>query len=190
MFNVTKILKIAVVGASFVCLVSGAVYAQEVGKGKIPESQLEKTYNQLGWGAKIWDVDEAIASKKSKEKVLWVDTRPTSFFSKGPVRDAVSLIYNKKGKEENILTADSLAGSIKAAGMEKDEAKVIFFCQGPKCHRSYNASFTAVTEWGYPAGNIVWFREGYPYLFKAIKEDAKLKRKAKKYISDGGLTQL
>jgi 3-mercaptopyruvate sulfurtransferase SseA len=144
----------------------------------------------LDWGVKIWDVDEAVAMLKGGEKVLWVDTRPESFFSKGTVRGAVNIAYDKKGSPGDTLTSESLAAAITSAGLAKETAKVIFFCQGPKCHRSYNATYTAVTEWGYGAEQVVWFREGYPYLFKAVKEDAKLNRKAKAFVSDEGLTQL
>lgn len=191
MFNGKMIGKLAV-GLVSLCLVCGASLAgaQEVGKGKIPESQLEKSYRQLDWGVAIWDVDDVVKAKKDGASILWVDTRPASFFSKGTVRDAVSLIYNMKGKEENTLSADSLTAALGEAGMTKENGKIVFFCQGPTCHRSYNATYTSVTEWGFSAGNIIWFREGYPYLFKAVKENAKLKRKAKKYISDDGLSQL
>jgi len=168
----------------------GPAMAQEVNKGKIPEAQLETSYKTLEWGAEIWDTAEAVGHLKKGDNLLWVDTRPASFFNKGTVRGAVHLIYNKAGMEENTLNADSLAAAITEAGMSKESAKIAFFCQGPKCHRSYNASFAAITEWGYKADNIIWFRSGYPYLLKEVKDNAKLKRKAKKYISDAGLKEL
>jgi hypothetical protein len=88
------------------------------------------------------------------------------------------------------MTEETLAAAVSAAGLEKDTAKIIFFCQGPKCHRSYNASFIAITQWGYSPDNIVWFRAGYPHLMKEVQNNPKLKRKAKKYISDAGVKAL
>ena len=48
----------------------------------------------------------------------------------------------------------------------------------------------AVSQWGFKAENVVWFRDGYPNLFKEVKEKPGLKRKAKTYISDEGIAQL
>lgn len=165
-------------------------FAKEVGKGEIPAAQLESSYKKLDWGAPIWDVQEAIASLDAGEKALWVDTRPASFFGKGSVRGAVDLPFDKTGAADNTLTAESLAAALEKAGLAKGSGKVIFFCQGPTCHRSYNASFVAIKEWGYAPEQIIWFRAGYPDLLQAIKTDDKLKRKAKKYISDEGVKDL
>jgi len=164
--------------------------ATEVDKGKIPADQLAQSYKTLDWGTAIWDTDEAVTHLKKSKNVLWVDTRPESFFKKGTVSNAVLLIYNKKGMNENTLTPESLDKALADKGIAKDGAIIAFFCQGPKCHRSYNASFAAVTDWGYSPEQIVWFREGYPFLFKKVQGDAKLKRKAKRYISDAGVKQL
>jgi hypothetical protein len=169
---------------------ASSVIAQEVDKGKIPTDQLAKAYTTLSWGVPIWDVDIAIQQLKKGKNILWVDTRPDSFFKKGTVRDAVLLIYNKKGMEENTLTPESLKKAMADKGIDKSKATIVFFCQGPKCHRSYNATFTAVTDWGYKPEQIVWFRAGYPFLFKEVQSNAKLKRKAKRYISDDGIKKL
>lgn len=166
------------------------VLAQEVEKGAIPENQLATSYKTLDWGVAIWDVDEAVSQLKSKEPTLWVDTRPESFFNKGTVRDAVLLSYDKKGNEDNGMTSDTLDKALKDAGLSKDNAKIVMFCQGPKCHRSYNATFVAVTEWGYQPENVVWFRAGYPLLLKAVQANQKLARKAKRYLSDAGMKNL
>jgi len=166
------------------------VNANEADKGAIPGEHLSKSLKKLPWNAPIWDVKEAVTQLKSDEKVLWIDTRPESFFTKGTVNNAILLPYNKTGKKGNDMTEETLAAAISAAGLEKDSAKIIFFCQGPKCHRSYNASFIAITQWGYNADNIIWFRAGYPHLMKEVQNNPKLKRKAKKYISDAGVKAL
>lgn len=173
------------------CLsLASPLIAAEVDKGKIPADQLVKSYKKLDWGVVIWDTDDAVHNLKKGKDILWVDTRPESFFKKGTVNGAVLLVYNKKGMEGNTLTPESLDQALADKGIAKDKATIVFFCQGPKCHRSYNASFTAVAEWGYPPEQIVWHREGYPFLFKKVQSDAKLKRKAKRYISDSGVKQL
>nr|WP_321466370.1 rhodanese-like domain-containing protein [uncultured Desulfobulbus sp.] len=164
--------------------------AQEVEKGKIPQDQLASTYKKLPWGVAIWDVPEAVGHLSNGNNVLWVDTRPESFFNQGTVQGAVLLIYDKKGSAADTLTKESLAKALSDAGLSKDTATVAFFCQGPACHRSYNATFVAVTDWGYSPEKIVWFRAGYPHLLQEVKTNAKLKRKAKKYLSDAGVRQL
>ena len=173
------------------CLAATVVHGQEVDKGGIPEAQLEKTFKTLPWGAKIWDVDEAVAAMKNSEsKVLWVDTRPKTFFDKGTVRNAKLLIYGKQGEAENTLTKEALLKAIQDAGFSLTDVKIAFFCQGPKCHRSYNATIVAINTWGFSASQIIWFRDGYPNLFKAIREDPKLKRAAKRLVSDSALKEL
>lgn len=175
----------------FFCLCLAApLMAVEVNKGEIPADQLAKSLKTLAWGAAIWDADEAVTNLKKGENILWVDTRPESFFKKGTVSGAVLLIYNKKGMEENTLNPESLEKALADKSIAKDKATIAFFCQGPKCHRSYNASFAAITEWGYAPEQIVWFRAGYPLLLKKVQSNAKLKRKAKRYLSEDGVKQL
>jgi hypothetical protein len=172
-------------------LLAGLAQAGEVDKGKIPADHVAKSLKALPWGAQIWDVEEAVAGFKAKDqKILWVDTRPSSFFSQGTLRDAVLLVYDKTGASypdgEPVCTKETLEAAVAAAGADV----VVFFCQGPKCHRSYNAAYVAVTEWGYDPAKVVWFRDGYPNLFKAVGEDAKLKRRAKKYLCDASLGKI
>lgn len=164
--------------------------SQEVGKGQIPAAHLLKSLKILPWGSPIWDVDDAVSQIKAKNKILWIDTRPESFFKKGSVKNAVLFPFNQSGKEGNSLTKEILEAQVLKAGMTKDDAIIVIFCQGPKCHRSYNAAFVAVTKWGFKKGNIVWFRDGYPVLFKMVKNSPKLKRRAKKYINEAGVKQL
>ena len=167
-----------------------ALSAQEVEKGKIPQDQLATSFKTLPWGVPVWDVPEAVDHLSQDKPVLWVDTRPESFFKQGTVKNALLLIYDKKGAASNTLTPESLEKALADAGLSKDTATIAFFCQGPACHRSYNATFAAVTEWGYKPDKIIWFRAGYPHLLQEVKTNAKLKRKAKKYLSDDGVKQL
>lgn len=164
--------------------------ANEVNKGEIPSDHLNPSCKALPWGAVVWDLEEAVASLKANEKVIWIDTRPDSFFQKGSVRSAVLLPYDKSGAATNALTPEKLEALVAAQDLTRETAKIAFFCQGPKCHRSYNAAYMAASAWGYTPQNIIWFRAGYPNLFKDVKADAKLRRRAKAYLSDNGLSQL
>jgi hypothetical protein len=171
-------------------LFAGSASAKEVKKGEIPADHLAKSCKTLPWGVTVWDLDEAIPVMNNGEKVLWIDTRPPSFYEKGTVRGALVMEYNKGGEEGNHLNPKMLEEAIQKAGLTKETAKIAFFCQGPECHRSYNAAFVAVTQWGYSPKNIIWFRDGYPELFKGVKASAGLKRKAKTYLSESAVSQL
>jgi Rhodanese-like domain len=171
-------------------LLTGVCMAGEVGKGQIPADHVADATKVLPWNVAIWDVDEAVAAVKDKSsKILWVDTRPTSFFEQGTVRDAVLMVYDKSGASypdgEPLCGKDALLQKMEETGANV----VVFFCQGPKCHRSYNAAYVAVEEWGLDASQVVWFRAGYPSLFKAVSETAKLKRKAKRYVCDASMAK-
>ena len=99
------------------------VWANEVEKGKIPAEHLTKSAKQLPWGAAIWDNEEAIHALKKEKGVIWIDTRPSSFFSKGTVRGARLMPYNKTGGQGNELTRAGLESTIKEAGLTKETAK-------------------------------------------------------------------
>jgi rhodanese-related sulfurtransferase len=165
-------------------------FAADVKKGEIPEDQLAPTYKKLPWGVPVWDVGDAVAALKKGENFLWVDNRPASFFKKGTVSGAVLLVYHNKANPENTLTKESLEKAIIDAGLSKESANIVFFCQGPQCHMSYNATQAAVNEWGYSPEHVVWFRGGYPDLLQEVKNNPKLKRSAKKYLSEAGVNQL
>ena len=161
-------------------LISQLVYAEEVEKGHIPADHLEKSLKKLPWGVAIWDNAEAIEHLNKAEGVLWVDTRPPQFFTSGTIRNAVNLPFNQSGKAGNDLTAETLEKALMSANLDKNSALIVFFCQGPECHRSYNSALVAVAQWGYAPKQIVWYRDGYPNLFSEIKDNTKLKRRAKK----------
>ncbi len=181
---------LTVVLVAVLLLGTGSVCAQEVNKGEIPAEHLQQSCKALPWGVTVWDLNEALVPLKEKEQIIWVDTRPGTFFEKGTVQGALLMPYNKSGQEGNDLTRETLEKAISSAGLTKDTAKIVFFCQGPTCHRSYNASYVAVKAWGFNPKNVYWFRDGYPVLFKAVKDDPKMKRKAKLYLSDSALSQL
>lgn len=177
-------------GCALVLASGQLTLAKEVEKGGIPEAELASTFKQLPWGAPIWDNDEMIQAFNDDAKMVLIDTRPESFFSKGTLKNAIMLVFDKSDAAENTLSEASLAAAIAKAGLSKETAKIVLFCQGPKCHRSYNASFVAISKWGYAASNVVWYRDGYPNLVKKIQDDPKLKRKANKYLSEEAMKSL
>jgi len=165
------------------CVLAGEVY-----KGAIPQEHLDRGLKQLPWGVAVWDVDEAIDHLKARDKnILWVDTRPETLFNRGTIRGAVLLPFNKTGEKGNVMTKEKLEKALSAAKLSANSARIVFFCQGPKCHRSYNAAYVCVNNYGFAPENIVWFRDGYPLLKKTVKKSPKLKRKAKRFLSDAGM---
>jgi hypothetical protein len=171
---------------------SSSVFAEqpgEVKKGQIPAECLASSFKELSWGVKVWDSADFIkAVDSSMPGLLIVDTRPKSFFDSGSIVGAVNLAFDMSDSQapatESTLSKESLTKAIQAAGISPDKAVVAFFCQGPECHRSYNASLVAVKQWGFSPANIIWFRSGYPGLIETVKSDALLKRKAGKYFTN------
>lgn len=162
---------------------------KEVAKGMIPEQFLAKHVKQLPSGIHIWDVEEAIPQlRKGETNILWVDTRPKSFFKMGTVKNAVLLVYDQEGvkvPEENhgpALTLEKLTQAMKALDPDPSKVTVVYFCQGPECHRSYNAALQSAQVYGLSPDKVVWFRDGYPHLEKAVMEDPKLKRRKEIFL--------
>jgi hypothetical protein len=161
----------------------------EVAKGKIPAQFLEKSIKKLPSGVVIWDVEEVISVLKDKKtNILWVDTRPASFLKIGTIKNAIQLYCDMKGnpipdtEKDAALTGELLKENMKKIDPDTSKVKVVFFCQGPKCHRSYNAAIRTVSEFGLDASQVIWFRDGYPTLEKHILDDAKLKKRMARYL--------
>lgn len=161
----------------------------EVGKGKIPAKFLDKSLKELPSGITIWDVAEAMHElQNSESKVLWVDTRPNTFYSQGTIKKSVLLIYDLKGNKipdsdkDNYLSKEKLEVEMKKVDPDIKKVKVAFFCQGPKCHRSYNAAIHVIEEYDMNVANIIWFRDGYPNLESHISESPKLNKRKLKYL--------
>ncbi|WP_321492332.1 rhodanese-like domain-containing protein [uncultured Desulfobacter sp.] len=183
-------------------LLIGSVFAatdckecEEVDKGRIPEQFLDHSLKMLPSGIVIWDLEEAIPALKDKDaKYLWVDTRPGSFLEIGTIKNAVNLVCDLQGvaipdaDAPNAITKEKLVTAMETIDPNVNAVTVIFFCQGPKCHRSYNAALRSIKEYGLSIDKVVWFREGYPNLEKHILSDPKLKRRITKYLR-GKVTQ-
>jgi len=162
---------------------------EEVAKGQIPEQFLDPGLKKLPSGIAVWDVEEAMPALKDKHaKYLWADTRPGSFLEIGTTKNAVNLVCDLQGvpipeaDAPNAITKDKLYAAMGMIDPDINAVTVIFFCQGPRCHRSYNAALRCVKAYGLRADRVVWFREGYPNLEKHILSDPKLKRRITKYL--------
>ena len=162
---------------------------EEVAKGKIPAQFLDKSIKTLPSGIQIWDNEEALPALKDKKgKYLWVDTRPGSFLKIGTIKNAVNLVCDLKGvpiapaDKANAFSREKLEAEMKKISPDITQVTVIFFCQGPKCHRSYDAALRSVSEYGMAPSKIVWYRDGYPNLEKYILATPKLKKRISKYL--------
>ena len=169
---------------------------EEVAKGKIPSKFLDMSVKALPSGIAVWDNPEAIAALKDKErKTLWVDTRPSSFLKIGTIKNAVNLVCDLKGvpipeaDKAKEFTKEKLFSEIGKMDPDPGAVTVVFFCQGPKCHRSYNAALRSVSEFNLAPENIVWYRAGYPNLEKEVLATPKLKRRISKYLQGDVVNQ-
>jgi hypothetical protein len=154
----------------------------EVEKGKIPEKYIKAPAgSKLPNGVVIWDVPQAMPEIKKRANHLWVDTRPYSLYRDGSIKDAVCLVYHKN---EGILKKNAGPRLTRQAlyNAMRGKDKIVFFCQGPKCHRSYNAAIHAVEDWGLPANRVVWFRDGFPRLYKHIMQSPPLRKRRVRYM--------
>jgi hypothetical protein len=190
--NIKKQLLILSVLATFLILIgyqncfAECKECTEVAKGKIPAEFLDPSLKKLPSGIAIWDVEEAMSAlKKKNSPYLWVDTRPKSFYEMGTIKNAAHLVYDQSGKtvpedkhgpaltKERLMAAMSQGASL---------SKVVFYCQGPKCHRSYNAALKTVKEFGFQVDQVIWFRGGYPNLETHIMDNPKLNKRISRYL--------
>jgi len=154
----------------------------EVNKDEIPDQFLSAPAgSKLPNGVQIWDVSQAMKALQTPHAYLWIDTRPTSLFHDGTLKPAIHLAYHKNeqpmtGADGPMLTKEKLQALIGG------KSKVVFFCQGPKCHRSFNAALRAVDVWGIPASKVVWFRAGFPPTYKYIMSQPAYKKRAAHFI--------
>ncbi len=98
-----------------------------------------------------------------KDKYVFIDTRPDSFFKQCQIKGAVNHAFQAKNDKGNLLTAEIVK-------QYTDKGKiVVFYCNALKCHRSLNAAIQTACEWNIPASQVKWFGEGVPGLAKLYK---------------------
>lgn len=115
------------------CVVSSATYA---GKEPAPETV---------HGAETISVEKA---KSLFDKgVVFVDVRKDKDWDAGRIPGAVHI-------ESKKAFTDASLGEV-----AKKDQEIVLYCNGPKCHRSYNSTVKAV-DWGY--SKVYYYRDGFP----------------------------
>jgi len=92
-------------------------------------------------------IDVAEARKLFEAEIPFIDVRKDKDWDAGRVPGAYHLDVKKA------LTRESLGEIV------KPDETVVFYCNGPKCHRSSKAAAMAVS-WGYT--KVKYFRDGFP----------------------------
>jgi len=97
-------------------------------------------------GATLVDAEQVIGMAQSVSALVVIDSRRVEEFLKGHIQGA-----------RNLLDTDMTVETLQAIVPQLD-TPVVFYCNGPRCLRSSNASALAAS-WGYK--NIYWFRGGW-----------------------------
>ncbi|WP_460020598.1 rhodanese-like domain-containing protein [Magnetospira thiophila] len=97
-------------------------------------------------GAETVSAEQAVLLIQSMPGLVIVDSRRREEFVKGHIPGAVSLL-------DSDMTRESLA-----AVAPDPTTPILFYCNGPRCLRSSQASSLALS-WGYH--RIYWFRGGW-----------------------------
>lgn len=99
------------------------------------------------------------ANRLFEEGAIFVDTRKVPEYAIEHIAGAISAYYDEKGGQENkTLEFDSSQETFHNQRLPNDKsAKLIFYCNGIKCWKSYKAAVIA-KKYGYE--NVYWLREG------------------------------
>ena len=90
----------------------------------------------------------------------FIDVRKDKdFYTTGTIPGSIHLEYKF---EKAIYNGETNLTKEKIQEILKNKRGVIFFCNGPKCPRSFNASIAAVNQWGISPEKIKWYRNGAP----------------------------
>ena len=92
------------------------------------------------------DAEEIFELAEELDDLVIIDSRKPSDHAKGHIETSINLTDTK-------TNAESLAKLLSSKS-----TNVVFYCNGPKCSRSYAASKNAI-ELGY--SNVYWFRGGW-----------------------------
>ncbi|MEJ2214884.1 MAG: rhodanese-like domain-containing protein [Gammaproteobacteria bacterium] len=97
-------------------------------------------------GAELVTAEQVIELVQSMPNLVIIDARREEEFKRGHIDGAHSILDVEMTQED-----------LNALLTEKDQP-IVFYCNGPRCVRSSNASTKAVS-WGYK--KIYWFRGGW-----------------------------
>lgn len=106
-------------------------------------------------------ISVADAKKAQDNGAIILDVRKSSQVSEEKIKGAVKALYKEKGGNKNrIGNFDSSGDKFTIKNLPSDKSvKVIPYCNGPRCWRSFKASVT-LNKMGYT--NVLWMRDGIP----------------------------
>lgn len=107
-------------------------------------------------GGKIISVTQL--KKLSNEGIRVFDVRNRLDYKDGHIPGAVHLPYKERSAKKAAFKIELDQFDLLALPKEK-EARIIFYCNGERCWKSYKASTVAINA-GYR--NVLWFRDGFP----------------------------
>lgn len=104
-------------------------------------------------------VDTKTALSLQKDGAIFVDTRKVPEYATEKIDGAISAYYDEKGGEENKIADFDNSNDIyqKSRLPQNRDAKLIFYCNGIKCWKSYKAAVISAKD-GYK--NVFWLQEG------------------------------
>ncbi|MFA5233706.1 MAG: methyl-accepting chemotaxis protein [Sulfurimonas sp.] len=133
-------------------LLSTLLASSAFAKADTPDAATASKY-----GVKVVDTKTALSLKN--EGAVFVDTRKVPEFAIERIEGAISAYYDDKGGEENKFPEFDNSNDTyqKSRLPQNKDAKLIFYCNGIKCWKSYKAAVVSVGE-GYK--NVYWLQDG------------------------------
>ena len=113
----------------------------------------------LKYGVKTVDAQQSYKLYKNGAKII--DARNVPEYAEEHIKDAVPAFYDEKGGNANKIVDFNRTNDIfHSKRLPKDKnAKLIFYCNGVKCWKSYKAAVVSA-DMGY--NNVYWLRDGLP----------------------------
>ena len=133
-------------------LISALFVSSIFAKPDTPDAQ-----TALKHGVKLVDTNWALTLQK--EGAIFVDTRKVPEYAVENIDGSISAYYDEKGGDKNkIADFDNTNDIYHNSRLPKDKtAKLIFYCNGIKCWKSYKAAVISARE-GYK--NVFWLQSG------------------------------
>lgn len=103
-------------------------------------------------------VDAAQAKALADAGALMIDTRVAMEYAEGHIKGALSIPYKEKSAKAADFNKAEDSFPLAAKVADKN-TKVVMYCNGPSCWKSYKAAKVAHDD-GYKS--VYWFRTGYP----------------------------
>ncbi|MCK9473942.1 methyl-accepting chemotaxis protein [Sulfurimonas sp.] len=127
-------------------------YSYSFAKSDTPDAQTASKH-----GITLVDTNTALSLEKNG--AIFVDTRKVPEYALERIHGAISAYYDEKGGESNkIAEFDDSNDFYDKTRLPKDKnEKLIFYCNGIKCWKSYKAAVVSVKD-GYK--NVFWLQSG------------------------------